>query len=250
MYQHQLRAFGLAFVVALGLMAFMAVAAQAEETLEDGGKAANFLIQKLTSLAKPGVTFEVNQAGTGTLLVPGRYDILCTSGTVAGEFKSSTEALFGAVFTGCTIWSPVTTFPHVTKLACTVATTKEGKEKEKVIIVAGIALPKKHGGAPYVLVEEDGGPFTTIFLVGPECPLTLENKVTASVVGKVINSDTAAPTIEFNQAIQKLFQVENKETKVIKGDQYKVGTFQAYLDGAGTGKLTDAAHAGFTLGVC
>ena len=45
-----LRAFGLALVAALGLMAFMAVAAQAEK-LGDGGKEASFLVEKSTALA-------------------------------------------------------------------------------------------------------------------------------------------------------------------------------------------------------
>ena len=263
-----LRAFGLALVAALGLMAFTAVAAQAEEPLEDGGKTASFLVNKEKALWKTGVTFEVSQVGTGTLLVPGRVDILCTGGVVTGGFIAPVidknekgevtaelpQALGGATFTGCTAWSPVTTFPHATKLACTVATVKEPKGnkelEEKVIVEKAIALPKLHEKAPYVLLEEDGALFTTIFLVGAECPLTVENKVTGSVVGKIVNNDTLNPTVQLSQAIQKLFQVENKETKVIKGDQLKFGTFQAYIDAEGTAKLTDKAHEKLTIGVC
>ncbi len=249
-----LRAFGLALVAALGLMAFMAVGAQAEETLEDGGKAGKFLVNKAAPTTGATSTFEVNQVAgtTGTLLVPGRVDILCTGGKVTGEFKSSTEALGSAKFTGCTAWSPVTTFPHATQIkTCTVSTKKEGAggEKEVVVVEKAIALSKLHNGEPYILLEEDGAAFTTIFFEGKECSLTPENKVTGSVVGKIDGNDTVNPTVLLSQAIQKLFQIENKETKVIKGDQLKFGTFQAYIDAEGIATGT-GVNASKTLGVC
>jgi hypothetical protein len=245
-----LRAFGLALVAALGLMAFMAVAAQAEN-LEDGGKAGKFLVNKAAPTV--GTTFQVSQIGTGTLLVPTRVDILCTGGTVTGEFKSSTEALGSAEFTGCTAWSPVSTFPHVTKLPCTVSTKKEGAggKAETVIVEKAIALSKLHNSEPYVLLEEDGAAFTTIFFEGKECGLPKENIVTGSVVGKVDNNDTVNPTVLLSKAIQELFQVvtEVEGKKVIKGDQLKFGALQAFIDAEGTATGT-GANAGKTLGVC
>ncbi len=223
---------------ALILMGIMAVTARAEEALKDGGKAASFLVNKLTSLAKAGVTFEVNQVGTGAILVLGKYDILCTGGVAAGEFKSSTEALFGAKFTGCTVWSPVEVGKtHTAKLPCTM-------KGESIVVEKAIALSKKHEGLPYVLVEEDGSAFTTINFEGMECPLPKTTSLRGSIVGKVINSDTVEPTLEFSQAIQKLFQVG------LEGDHLRIGTFEGYIDGAVNAKLTDATHKGLTLGVC
>jgi hypothetical protein len=243
-----LRAFGLALVAALGLMAFMAVAAQAEEPLKDGGKAGLFLVNKEGALAKPEVTFQVTQLGTGTLLVPTRVDILCTGGVVKGEFKTDVEALGSAEFTGCTPWSPVEVGKtHTTKVECTVNTVKEGAaggKKETVIVKNAKALPKKHEGKSFVLLEEDGEIFTTIFLEGPACTLPKENKVTGSVVGEVVNSDTVNPTVVFSQAIQKLFQVGSE------GDHLKYGALESYIDGSGKGELTDAKHVGQTVGVC
>jgi len=234
-----LRAFGLALMAALSLMAFTAVAAQAEN-LSDGGKAANFLVGKSAALSV-GVTFEANQVGTGTLLVPGRVDILCTTGTTTGKVNSSTDASGTATFTGCTAWQPVTVLgaSHVTKVACTV---------KEPIVAKGLALPKKHEGNSYVLLEQEEGSaaFTTVFLEGPECPLTKENVVKGSVVGLVDKNDTAAPVLLFNHEIQKLFQ-----TSATLGDHLKFGAFEAYLDAEATGKVTlPVGDVGQTLGVC
>ncbi len=234
-----LRAFGLALMAALSLMAFSAVAAQAEN-LSDGGKAAKFLVGKSAALAV-GKTFEGNQVGTGTLLIPGRVDILCQNGTaITGAINSETDASGTATFTGCTAWSPVTILgnPHVTKVACTV---------KEPIVAGGLALPKLHEGAPYILLEpkEGSASFTTIFLEGPECPLTKENKLTGSVVGQIDKNDTVEPLLLFNHTIQKLFQ-----TSATLGDHLKFGAFEAYIDAEAHVKIIIASHIGQTVGVC
>ena len=234
-----LRAFGLALMAALGLMAFSAVAAQAEN-LSDGGKAAKFLVGGSAALSV-GATFSAEQVGTGTLLVPGRVDILCTKGTTSGEVKNETDASGNAEFTGCTAWQPVTVLgaSHVTKAACTV---------KEPIKAEGLALPKKHEGNSYILLEQKEGSalFTTIFLEGAECPLTKENKVTGSVVGLIDKNGTTEPTLLFSHEIQKLFQ-----TSATLGDHLKFGAFESYIDAEAKGKITGPApDVGQTLGVC
>ncbi len=228
----------LSLAACLGLMAFTAVAAQAEN-LSDGGKAAKFLVEKNAALSV-GKTFEANQIGTGTLLVPGRVDILCTKGIITGKVNSETDASGTASFTGCTTWQPVTVLgaSHTIKTPCTV---------KEPIVGEGLALPKKHEGASYILLEPKEGSalFTTIFFEGPECPLTKENKVTGSAVGLIDNNDTVEPTLLFNHTIQKLFQ-----TSATLGDHLKFGAFEAYVDGEGKGKGTTASHIGLTVGVC
>jgi hypothetical protein len=244
----------LSLVAILGLMAFSTVGAQAEITfpeLGDGGKTGKFAVAGLTTLAKPGVTFEANQMGRGTLLVPGRgFDILCEVGIVKGEFASESEAheIFGvpaAQFSKCTTWvNVVPGLEHKEKIPCTVA--------EPIQVTQGIALPKKHESAPYVLLEEKGGvAFTTIKFVKDEiCPLPLSNTVTGSTVGKVINSGTVQPSIEFNEKIQKLFQSRDPKTgKFISGDKLNYGTFDAYVDAFFLVRLTDAEHAVMTIAV-
>ncbi len=223
---------------ALSLMAFTALAAQAEN-LSDGGKAAKFLVGKNAALAV-GKTFSATQVGTGTLLVPGRVDILCTTGTTTGIINTETNASAVATFTGCTTWQPVTELgaEHVTKAICTV---------KEPIVAEGIALPKKHNSVLYILLEQiSGSPiFTTIFLEGPECPLTKENKVTGSLVLQVDNNDAPEPLLLFNHEIQKLFQ-----TSFTLGDHLKFGAFEAYIDAHARSKITTVSHAGQTLGVC
>jgi len=241
-------------MAALGLMAFTAVAAQAEEpvALSDGGKAGLFLVNKEGALAKAGVTFSAEQQGTGTLLVPGRVDILCKKGSATGEFINDTEALGSAEFSECTAWQPVGLgLPHVTPAKCTV--------KEPIKVIKALALPKTHGGEPFILLEEDPTPaekaegkspgFTTIFLEGPECILTKENKVTGGVHVLIDNNDTTAPLLLFSEVIAKLFQ-----PTTTTGTHLKFGAFDSFIDADATAKLTDANHTGvgkeFPLGVC
>jgi len=239
MQQRRARTLFLSVAACLGLMAFTALAAQAAN-LEDGGKAAKFLVEKSAALAV-GTTFEVTQVGTGTLLVPGRVDILCTKGVTTGLINSGADASASGTFTGCTAWQPVTELgkSHVTKVACTV---------KEPIVAGGLALPKLHEGASYVLLEQKEGVlgFTTIFLEGPECPLTKENKLDGSVVGQIDKNDTVNPTLLFDHTIQKLFQ-----TSGTQGDHLKFGAFEAFIDAETTAKITGPAEdVGKTLGVC
>jgi len=124
----------------------------------------------------------------------------------------------------------------VTKVECTV---------KEPIVAEGLALPKLHNGASYLLLEQKAGSelFTTIFLEGAECPLTKENKVTGSVVAQIDNNDTIEPTLLFNHTIQKLFQ-----TSATLGDHLKFGKFEAYLDVEAKAKNT--TEFGLPLGVC
>jgi len=236
-----LRAFGLALMAALGLMAFSAVAAQAEEKLVDGGKAAKFLINKNAALATLGVTFEANQVGAGTLLVPGRVDILCQKGTATGEFHNETDALVTATFTECLTWQPVPLGEtHKTHVECTV---------KEPITAKALVIPKKHEGKFYLLLEAEGEAklFTTIFLEGAPCPLTKENKVTGSLHVEIDNNETTEPLLLFGHGIQLLFQ-----PTTTTGNHLKFGTFDAFIDADATAKLTDEAHKnkGFPIGVC
>jgi limonene-1,2-epoxide hydrolase len=231
------RAIALSFsAAALGLTAFTAVAAQAE-ALSDGGKAGLFLVGKTGGQATLGAKFEAVQQGTATLLAPGRVDILCTKGTAKGEFENDTKAFVSAEFSGCTAWQPVALgATHTTAVKCTV--------KEPIKVAKSQALPKEHEAAPYVLIEEEGEFFTTIFLEGPECPVTKENKVTGAVHAVIDSNDSAEPTLLLSEETAKLFQ-----PTATTGTHLKFGLFESYIDANLKVKLTDAAHTGKTLGV-
>jgi len=229
-------ALSLSATAAIGLTGFTAVAAQAE-ALSDGGKAGLFLVGKTGGPATLGAKFEAAQQGTATLLVPGRVDILCTKGTAKGEFENDTKAFVSAEFSGCTTWNPVALgATHTTAVKCTV--------KEPIVVAKSQALPKEHEAAPYVLIEEEGGILTTIFLEGPECPLTKENKVTGAVHALIDSNDSAEPTLLLSEETTKLFQ-----PTAATGTHLKYGPFEAYIDANLKVKLTDAEHAGKTLGV-
>jgi hypothetical protein len=227
-----LRAFGLALVAALGLMAFMAVAAQAENL---AGTAGLFLVNKEGALAKAGVTFDVKQVGVGALSVKGRnLGILCGEALITGEFLNDKEALGKAEFKGdCLAFEYAEIekagVTHKTPLACIV--------DEPIIVEKALALPRIHNSEPYVLLEEDGAAFTTVVLL--KCALPEKNVIKGSLAVKVDNSDTIEPTVLASEAIQTLLL-----------GSLSFGGFAAQLKGEGKGKLTDAAHIGKTVGVC
>lgn len=231
-----LRAFSVALVAMLGLMAFSAVAAQAEN-LKDGGKAAKFAIGGNSALIV-NETFN-GTVGPGKLLVEGRkLEIKCTKGEVLeGKFLNESEALAKVVFEGCKAFVHKTGEPITT---CIIKDKVLGLEKIKAL---GIGIAKKHENNPYVLFKQDGEePFAIIeFEAGKGCALPLVNKVTGSVVAE---SSAAAiePTLTFNEGVQKLFQVGTE------GDKLLFGTFEAFVEGKATLKLT-GAHAGQSFGV-
>jgi len=197
----------------------------------------NFLIGKKTSLATLGVAFQASQVGTATMLIPGRYDMLCTKATALGEFDNQTDALVTATISGCTVWQPVSLgIAHKTPIPCTV--------KEPIVATA-LAIPKLHEDKPYVLVQPQGEFFTTFFLEGGICPLFKENKLTGSFDLLVDNSDTTEPLLLFSEEIAKLFQ-----PTASTGDHLKFGAFEVYFDAHAGVKLSDAAHLGNTLGIC
>jgi len=234
-----LRAFGLALMAALSLMAFTAVAAQAVN-LEDGGKPAKFLVE-LNAALSVGTTFEANQVGAGTLLVPGRVDILCQKGKVTGTINSETDASAVAEFTECLTWQPVTELgaSHTTHIECIV--------KEPVIAEA-LVLPKLHESGFFLLFESinlSGKPFAVVTLEGAACPLTKINEVKGSVVAEIDNNDSVEPLILFSHTIQKLFQ-----TSATAGDHLKYGAFEAYVDADAKAKITSPPHIGKKLGIC
>jgi len=237
MRQRRARTLFLSVAAYLGLMAFTAFAAQAEN-LSDGGKEGLFLVLLLAALATLGVTFSITQVGTETILAPGRVDILCTTGTGTGEFHNDKDALATLTLSGCTAWQPVGLGQkHVTKVGCTV---------KEPIVMKVLILPKKHEGEPYILLEPQGGEatFTTYFLEGPECPLTKENKITGSFVFLMHSEDAVEQLLLASEEIQKLFQ-----TSATLGDHAKFGAFELYLDAHWTVKLT-GSHTGLPFGVC
>ncbi len=236
MHQRIARTLFLSVAAALSLMAFTAVAAQAEN-LSDGGKSALFLVENNMALSV-GKTFSATQVGTGTLLVPGRVDILCQKGTTTGTFNSETDASVTSTFTECTTWQPVTVLgaSHVTKVNCIV---------DEPVVATALALPKLHNGGSYLLLEPQREFLTLILLLGVECPLTKDNKVTGSIVAQVDNNNTVEPLLLFSHEIQKLFQ-----TSATVGDHLKYGAFEAYIDTDAKAKITSASHVGRTLGIC
>jgi len=237
-----LRAFGLALMAALGLMAFTAVAAQAE-TLTDGGKAALFVT--LGSATPVGETFNAkleNLTATfggktearlhGLLLVKNlSLTILCSGFTLSGaKYLSDTEALAGIKFTGCKAFNLAGT----EELTSCIVTSKETGGEKEVIVGTGIALPKKHEGVSYVQFEPDGGTtFATIFFeLGKGCGLTTTNPIKGTFDAQLAKAQARPSLLSSNLAIQELMF---GSVKLLYGAQPAVidGNVNVELLGAG-----------------
>jgi hypothetical protein len=220
-----IRAFGLAFVAALGLMAFSAIAAQAED-LTDGGAAGSFTILGSAALVA-GATFTGVQVGASKLLVPGRnLSIECKEGALLeGKFLSSTEALVIILFKKC---AALVASKETEEVAgCTITNGKD-------ITASAIILSRLHGGELFLLLHPDlGATFTTLeFEKEKGCALPLKNNITGLISALDDNSTAVSHLILFSQAIQKLL-----------GAKMLFGTFESFVDAHKTFSLT-----GFHLG--
>jgi hypothetical protein len=218
-----IRAFGLTVMAALGLMAFTAVAAQAEN-LTDGGKAGLFQILENSALVK-GATLTGKSEGHIRILEPGRnLTILCGKlDFLEGKFLSDQEALVVILYLECValIFSNETEkVPGCNLVGGDITTVLR-------------ALAKKHEGKSYILLEGDPTTIGTIeYESGKGCPLPLKNTVLGSVVGEVKTVE-GGQLLQFNEAIQKLFP----------GDKINYGTFELILDASIVLELT-GTHAG------
>lgn len=220
-----IKAFGLTFIAALGLMAFTAVVAQAE-VLTDGGKAGSFQISKGGALL---ATLTGKSEGHIRILEPGRnLTILCSKlEFLEGEILSSEAALVKILYLEC----------------IALLFSKESVEIPCKLVGGGIltqlrALAKTHEGNPYILLEGDP---TTIGVIqyesGTGCPLPLNNSIVGSVIGEVTPGEGVSRLIQFKEPIQKLFQ-----------DKINYGTLELILDANIVLELT-GAHAGQSWGI-
>ena len=203
-----LKVLGLALIAALGLMAFGAVAAQAEN-LTDGGKAALFEILKSGALVG-GETFTgelenwTDGLKHGFLLVPTlNLSILCGNLLVEkGEFLNDKEALASIKFSECISYefSP----PKNQLTVCNIIDPASGEPG--VILSSGIVLPTKHEGKSYLLFHPHTGfAFATVtFEKGKECPLTLSNPVKGLFDAELAQQDAVVHLLTSNEVIQTL----------------------------------------------
>ncbi|HWN10399.1 MAG TPA: hypothetical protein VNO50_14230 [Pyrinomonadaceae bacterium] len=243
--KHGLKALVLAIMAALGMMAFGAISASAEEpklhehklVLEAGtplplaSAAGTFLY----NLADPAVLVgeEKSTAITGKQLVAGYLlvaardlKIECTELDVnEGVLNSTTDGKAKVLFLGC------------------VANNHKGEplancefKELKSVSASALVLPILHNGARYLLFEPlEGTQFANVSFK-QNCILPLNNPVTGSVVAQVegANLDATVQTIAFSEAIQ-----------LLSGDVLKYGALsntsyvngKAHLEGALGAKL-------------
>jgi hypothetical protein len=251
-----LRALGASLAAALGLMAFFAVAAEAEN-LKDGGKAGSFTVLGSGPLAVGAKFTGKLEALTGTelvhgvLLVPGRsIQILCSTAHVTeGKFISSTEALVVFEYLECLTFN--TGGEHIAN--CKIDDPSHAGADDRIILGKAILLPKLHEDSAthtqklFVLFEPDASEVFTVILYekGKGCVLPHENKIGGSFVAEAKEIEEGKKwLLTSNEATQKLFQVNlGGSPPAIHGDRILFGAFDSYIDANEVVELI-GAHVG------
>ncbi len=219
MLKSAFRSLGVA-MVALGLMAMFAVAAQAEN-LSDGGKVGRFLVLGSSALVA-GTTFSGTLLHFIKLVGSKNAYILCTEGHITGKGISESEILFEILLLGCKAFND-TTKAELT--ACPVEETK----------FTGIGKAKLHEGKLYILFQNENEKVFEEDIFGPECGIGIKVKLTGSFVGEVDNGNAANDhLITFSEAIQKLFQVNGVGDKLLYGnaEAFIIGVAHLHPTGA------------------
>lgn len=219
-----LKALGLSFLAALGLMAFMAVSAQAaaQFDLVEGG------VEKAIGST---VGFSGNlRAGQEALLLAPTQKLVIHCTTVAvddGLLFTTGFAHAGLLYSGCI------TKQNGTTLAKCVPTIPQVNVEVKPIL---------HNGIVYLLAQplDLGANFVSITYPDPNCVL-LDNNVTGSVVFECENGTLGNRSCSL-LAVKQL--IKPAATALFKGDPYldelRYGANEAFLDGEAEVFLTGA----------
>lgn len=239
MHKSILKAFGVALMAALSLMAMLAVSAQAAN-LSDGGTAGNFTVLGSNELVA-GTTI----TGTGLhgilLIASKNAYILCETGDVVeAKGLSLTEVLAVVRFLKCVARNHTT---NALLAACPVEGENALGEKGTIDANA-LGIAKLHEGKSFVLFVGHGPEqlFATVKF-GPECGIGVKVKVSGSVVAEVDNNESKTEhLLTFSEAIQKLFQVNGV------GDKLSYGSAESFVNGVAHVTLS-GAHTSCTWAV-
>jgi len=236
--KYGLKAFGLAIVAALGLMAFMAVGAQANWLYLEGGVAHELTSNELVEVTK--------HSSDGTLLIEGvNIQFLCqtiTGGDVLLEPGNATTAnATGKVEFG----------------TCTAIEKSTGKEAAKCnpinqpIKAAGKAKIFLHtNGQNYVLFEPNKNakgelePFAVIE-VSELCALTETSKVTGSLVAECGELNASSVFVQEdckNHQVKHLLR--QAPEALFPTHILKYGTHKSTIDGIAAAELAGVGHKG------
>lgn len=241
--KHWLKATAFSILASLGLIAFTAAAAQAQNPnpLTDPvitNTPGFFTINSADALL---ATFTGASEAPAIILVPGRnLEIECDAVDVQeGHIQSKTQALAKFLFLKCI---PYNLGGEVPIAGCHII-------PDLTITMLATILPILHGTKDakgeytelknYLLLEPDNAlQFgSVLFKSGLGCGLTLHNPLKGSVVAEVKELEAVQHLIKFNSEIQLLV-----------GDKLQFGTFTAYIDLNAKLELTNT-HFGKTLGI-
>jgi hypothetical protein len=225
--RHGLKVLGLALIAAISMMAVTAAAAQAGEFRLNGTEFKN------VPLASESVTGTV---GAGKLLVPGLpLTIECTSGDItSGSVIAGGTALASILLLGCKVSGNAFCKVYPTE-ADRNAKTNAGDftfgYKGKLVLMEG---------SHYLLIEEDGKPFTTVWFskAAEGCVLNSGDTITGSTVAKLPDALTSQKTHE----LVPLTQAETEG--LFPTDVLSYGAQRIWVDGAKTTVELSGAHKG------
>lgn len=203
------RVLGLCALAVLGLVAFTASAAQAS---------GSFIVLGSEKLFPVAVTGEAE--GQSAFLVPSlKLEIICQKATIEGTLETGGHGKETMTFKECTVpKTPCEVDPIVAKFLSEVLLHAEGTWLK--------------------FTPQEGKSFTTIFLLGGECPLPKTNELSGAFVAKINAGEAKEQLLTFatDEATKKLF-----------GVNYAFGVQPAILEMSSIWKLA-GSHLGCSWG--
>jgi hypothetical protein len=217
-----LKALGLSFVAALGLMAFTAAGAQAS---------GSFLIAGLGAFTNVPITGVAENTLTSRLLILKlNLEIFCHAGKVTnGSISSNGHGSATIVFEGCLAQGVSGTTGLLTGSACTMERNIEAKV---------LALVVLHNTKPYILFSPAEGEAFALVLEHT-CPLPEHALIKGSVVASIANPDI--------DEVKKLISTKGMLT-LFTADKLFYGANEAHLEADAIVELTGSPHGGLAFG--
>jgi hypothetical protein len=251
---HRFKAFGFALMAVMGLMAFAAMGAQAENLIPANHVHGDFLVLGSASLAV-GVKLTGEQVGEGSFLIPNKAsEIVCQKGTVtSAEIKAGLgEAHASVEFKECKVFKIASTHPYGLEgelTACTNALVQP-------ITANLIVLVVKHGGEVYLVGEPltnplGSGSFATIEFNPSTCALPESATVKGTAGAKRDNANSQLThTLDLKTSETLTNGQGTHDVQLLLGTALSYGGNAAYITGKVNVFTTGAKHPDANWGVC
>jgi hypothetical protein len=251
---YRFKAFGLTLMAVIGLMAFAALGAQAENLTPTTHAHGDFLVLGSSALAV-GVKLTGEQVGEGSFLIPNKsFEFVCKKGIVtSAEIKAGLgEAHASVEFKECKVFKITNTHPYILEGEITPCTNA----LVQPITANFIVLVVKHGGEVYLVGEPltnplGGGSFTTIEFSPSTCALPEAATIKGTIGAKRDNANSQLThTLDLKTSETLVNGQGTHDVQLLLGTALSYGGNLAYITGKVNVFTTGAKHPDANWGVC